>query len=232
MNKFDLLTLLLNIDTATEVASVCLTYNGILLDLIKSENQKEHASFIHAAIADLLKNTGYKLKDISAVAITSGPGSYTGLRVGMATAKGFCYALSIPLIAINTLEVMTKAALETTKENEDILFCPMIDARRMEVFTAIYNFQLEEILSPAPVILKEGLFSEYSIDKKILFFGNGSEKFRQVYSGPNGLFEKIQHNARHLGDLANTFFYKKKFTDISYSEPTYFKEFHSITKTN
>lgn len=224
--------LLLNIDTATEVASVCLTNNGVFIDLIKSENQKEHASFIHAAIARLLENNGYKLKDINAVAITSGPGSYTGLRVGMATAKGLCYALSIPLIAINTLEVMTKAAIETTEEKENILFCPMIDARRMEVFTAIYNFKLEEILSPEPIVLEKGLLNEYSRDKTILFFGNGSEKFRPLYSGSKGLFEKIQHDARHLGDLANVSFHEKKFANISYSEPTYFKEFHSITKTN
>ena len=224
--------LLLNIDTATESASVCLTQNGILRSIIKSENQKEHASFIHAAISDLFGNTGYTLKDLDAVAITSGPGSYTGLRVGMATAKGFCYSLSIPLIAVNTLEVMTKAALDATEDGGALLFCPMIDARRMEVFTAIYNSKLEEILSPAAIVLEDGLFEKYLIDRKVLFFGNGSEKFSRIYSGPNALFKSIQHNAKHLGDLANGLFEKKIFSNISYSEPTYFKEFHSITKTN
>lgn len=224
--------LLLNIDTATEIASVCITLNGVSLAFLLNENQREHASFVHIAIADLLEKTGHKLRDFEGFAVTSGPGSYTGLRVGMATAKGFCYTLSKPLIAINTLEVMTRAALDTSgKAEENILFCPMIDARRMEVFTAIYNSDIQEILSPAPVILEESFFNRYTINSKILFFGSGSEKYRQINSNRDSVFEQIQHNAKHLGSLADIAFNEKKFSDISYSQPTYFKDFHSITKT-
>jgi tRNA threonylcarbamoyladenosine biosynthesis protein TsaB len=226
------LPLLINIDTATEVASVSVSLNGKSLDLIKSENQKEHASFIHGGIAALLKNTGYKLEDIDAFAITSGPGSYTGLRVGMATAKGFCYALSKPLIAINTLEVMTMAALGAIGKEEDILFCPMIDARRMEVFTAIYNSDMAEILPPAAVVLEEGLFDKILKDGKVMFFGSGSEKFKKISSGANATFRQIDCNAMHLGILANRAFNRKNFSNISYSEPTYFKEFQSNIRTN
>lgn len=223
--------LLLNIDTATEVASICIALNGASLAMIKNEQQKEHASFIHKGIAGILDETGYKLNDIDAFAVTSGPGSYTGLRVGMATAKGFCYALSKPLIAINTLEVMAKGAIDISgRAEKGMLFCPMIDARRMEVFTAIYNADLKDILSPRAVILEEGFLKNYMINNKVLFFGSGSKKFKEIESNSNSVFKEIQANAAHLGSLAEIAFRDKKFSDISYSEPTYFKEFHSVQK--
>jgi len=224
------LPLLLNIDTATEIASVCLSVDELPLAVKKNEHQKEHASFVHTAIAHVLETGGYKLKDIDAFAVTSGPGSYTGLRVGMATAKGFCYALSKPLIAVNTLEVMTKAALESKEKWEDnILFCPMIDARRMEVFTAVYNSNLETVFSPRPLILQEDSFSNYTEKNKMIFFGSGSKKF--MHFGGNGVFADIGHDASHLAMLAAVAFIEKKFSDLSYSEPTYFKDFHSIAKS-
>ena len=223
--------LLLNIDTATEIASICLSVDGVPLVIKKNEQQKEHASFVHTAIASVLDGTGYQLKNIDAFVVTSGPGSYTGLRVGMATAKGFCYALSKPLIAINTLEVMTKAALGSgEKFEEDILFCPMIDARRMEVFTAVYNSNLETVLSPRPLVLQEDSFCGYLEKNKMIFFGSGSNKFRQFEPGGNALFSNIKYDASHLGMLGAVAFVEKKFSDLSYSEPTYFKEFHSIAK--
>ena len=225
------MSLLLNIDTATEVASVSVSLNGTSLALMKSEQQKEHASFVHTGIAEILKKTGYELHDIEAFAVTSGPGSYTGLRVGMATAKGFCYALSKPLIAINTLEVMTKGAIDTVgRAEKGMLFCPMIDARRMEVFTAIYNADIETIFSPRAVILEENFFNNYTINNKVLFFGSGSKKLLRIESNPNSVFAEIQANATHLGSLAEIAFRHGRFSDISYAEPTYFKDFHSIKK--
>jgi tRNA threonylcarbamoyladenosine biosynthesis protein TsaB len=225
------LSLIVNIDTATEIASVCATLNSVSIGLIKNQHQKEHASFVHLAIREVLKKAEYTLKDVDAFAITAGPGSYTGLRVGMATAKGFCYALSKPLIAINTLEVMTKAAINELEKKERLLFCPMIDARRMEVFTAIYNVDLEPIFHPAPVVLEEGIFDQYLEKNMILFFGSGSEKFRRIETNFNSIFANIQYDARHLGSLAEIAFHKRKFSDISYVEPTYLKEFQSILKT-
>lgn len=223
------MALLLNIDTATEIASVCITKNGQTLIFFKSELQKEHASFVHTTIAKMLNDTGYNLTDIDAFAVTSGPGSYTGLRVAMAAAKGFCYALAKPLITVNTLEVMTKAAIDDKGvAAKDFLFCPMIDARRMEVFLAIYDSGIKSVLSPAPVILKEGILNSYMTGKKILFFGNGSLKLKQLEFNDNCIFSDIQSDARDLGKLAEGAFYRNKFTNISYSEPTYFKDFHSV----
>ncbi len=223
--------LLLNIDTATEIASVCISLDGNSIGYKQNEHQREHASFVHAAIGSLLKETGTDLKDMEAFAVTSGPGSYTGLRVGMATAKGFCYALSKPLIRVNTLEVMTSAALDSIRDlAKDWLLCPMIDARRMEVFTALYDLNLKVVLPPAPVILDENSFTNYMTDRKVVFFGSGSTKFRFIETNSDSLFLEIDHNAQHLGKVADKLCKQKKFSDISYSEPDYLKDFHSFTK--
>ena len=142
------MALILNIDTSTEKASICIASNGVSTALLENAQQKEHAGWIHPAIEELLEQTKYTLHDLEAIAVTAGPGSYTGLRVGMATAKGLCYALNIPLITENTLRAMALASRQAYdgKINlENILFCPMIDARRMEVFTALFNPALEEV---------------------------------------------------------------------------------------
>ena len=145
------MSLILNIDTATEKAHVSLSNDAVILQSLYNESQKDHAGFLQPAILRLVKDAAVSLKNIDAVAVTAGPGSYTGLRVGMASAKGICYALQKPLIALNTLEVMAASALYHPgihAANPVDLFCPMIDARRMEVYTALYNRQLETILAP------------------------------------------------------------------------------------
>lgn len=225
------MALILNIDTATEKASVSVTLGGVNLAYQYNEHQKEHASFVHSAVDAVLKTAGYALNDLEAFAVTSGPGSYTGLRVGMATAKGFCYALRKPLIAINTLEVMTKAAIDSLGgETNDFFFCPMIDARRKEVFTAIYDSKLEIILAPEPLILEENIFDKYMTNRKMMFFGSGSSKFKEMKPGSNAVFSNVQSNAQHLGILADEAFQEENFADISYLQPDYFKDFHSTAK--
>lgn len=225
------MALLLNIDTATETASVCITIHGQPLAIKKNEYQKEHASFVHPAIALMLKETGYSLSDIDAFAVTSGPGSYTGLRVGMAAAKGFCYALSKPLITINTLEVLTRAAIDANGQSpKDLLFCPMIDARRMEVFTAVYTADMNCIFSPRPIILDKNIFEDYLKNYKMLFFGSGSVKLTQVLLNANGRFSDVRADAANLGTIADRAFRKKQFANISHSVPTYFKDFLSVIK--
>lgn len=226
-----ILALLLNIDTATEVASVCVSLNGISKAFQENQHQKEHASFVHVAIVSVLEEAGYTLNDIEAFAVTSGPGSYTGLRVGMATAKGFCYTLSKPLIMVNTLEVMAKAALETGDiTGKPVLLCPMIEARRMEVFTALYDTDLKNILPPQPLILEEGSFNKFMIQKKIVFFGSGSPKFKAIIGNQNAAFISIRQSAKQLAVLADKTFRDKNFADLPYSQPTYFKEFQSTQK--
>lgn len=225
------MALLLNIDTATEVASVCVSLNGSSLAFKENRYQKEHASFLHAAIEVILREVGIKLIDINAFSVTSGPGSYTGLRVGMATAKGFCYAFSRPLITINTLEVMAKTALDTIKDlDQTALLCPMIDARRMEVFTALYDVELKNIFPPQPMVLEENSFNSLMATGKIVFFGSGTGKCKPLVRSQGAVFENVNHSAQNLASLADKAFQQKKFADVSYSEPGYFKDFHLIAK--
>lgn len=225
------MALLVNIETATEVASVSISRSGHSLAFRKSENQREHASFVHAAIAEALREAGIALAQIDAFAVTSGPGSYTGLRVGMATAKGFCYAFSRPLITLNTLEVMASAAVEVMgNADENVLLCPMIDARRMEVFTGLFDNQLENILPVQPLVLTENSFNNFITKGKIVFFGSGSKKFRPLIQHQNAVFGEVEYDAKNLGRLADTAFQEEKFADVSYSQPNYFKDFHFAVK--
>jgi tRNA threonylcarbamoyladenosine biosynthesis protein TsaB len=220
------MSLILNIDTATEKASICLAENGEQLSLMHNDRQQDHASWLHTAIEEMIQQQKYELKDLNAVAISAGPGSYTGLRVGMAAAKGLCYALNIPLITENTLFMMAFAALQQS-DNKNALLCPMIDARRMEVFTALYSADLKEIISPAAIILNERSFVEYLLHNAIIFFGSGSEKWQKITKNINAFFAKINTDASHLSILTYQKFIEKKFTDIIYCEPVYLKEFYT-----
>ncbi len=222
--------IILNIDTATENASICVMKDGEMAAYAHHQQQKEHASFVHKSIIDILHTSGISLTDIDAFAVTSGPGSYTGLRVGVSTAKGFCYALSKPLIFINTLEVMAAAAIEKMEpEKSELLFCPMIDARRMEVFSAIYDYELNEVLSPKALLLDENSFSAFNnYNKEIIFFGSGSSKYKTLKKNDTVRLEQINYSAINVGKLAEIAFKKNNFVDLGYSEPEYFKEFYTV----
>ena len=224
------MALLLNIDTATEHASVCLSKHADVLGLIESKEQKNHASFIQVAIQQLMINCGYQLKDIDAVTVTAGPGSYTGLRVGLASAKGICYALNKPLIMVNTLEVMAQSILthyQSTNQpiNASTFLCPLIDARRMEVFTALYDPSLKGIEPPHALIIDEHSFEALLQIHKIVFSGTGYPKLKEIISAPNASFLPIQHNASHLAIRAITAYQSERFANLAYSEPLYVKEF-------
>jgi tRNA threonylcarbamoyladenosine biosynthesis protein TsaB len=221
------LPLLLNIDTATEYASVCISDGEKVLALIESQDQKNHASFIQPAIETLGRETGIVLKNIDAIAVTAGPGSYTGLRVGLASAKGICYALQKPLILVNTLEVMANALQKTTvrSENPKTLLCPLIDARRMEVFTALYNSLLKEIRVPHALILDALSFSDLLADHHVFFSGSGHIKLKPLIRHPNAHFSTVQHTAADLASRAVIGYESNRFADIAYSEPLYVKEF-------
>ena len=222
--------LILNIDTATEKASVCISENGDALSYRENNLQKEHASFVHTAIQSMLEETGKKLHNMHAVAVTSGPGSYTGLRVGLATAKGFCYALKIPLITINTLNVMAQAAINehpASLPGENLLYCPMIDARRMEVYTALLNSNMEFILGPVALVLEEHCLDGWLNNNPILFFGSGSEKLKTTITHKNVRLANISHSSVHLAKLAHQHYTHELFADVAYAEPEYLKEFYS-----
>jgi tRNA threonylcarbamoyladenosine biosynthesis protein TsaB len=224
------MALILNIDTATETGSICLSKNGRPVSFLQNENQKDHASWLQEAIVQLLSASGWVIRDLQAVAVTAGPGSYTGIRVGMASAKGLCYALKIPLITENTLRVMAHAAKKTANDLGSLI-CPMIDARRKEVFTALYGQGLEELQAPEAIVLTGDSFADALGWNKILFFGSGSRKWEQTIKSYNAFFADVSYSAENLGILADQKFDIQEFTDIIYSEPNYLKSFYSnITK--
>jgi tRNA threonylcarbamoyladenosine biosynthesis protein TsaB len=230
------MSLILNIDTATEQASVCFAKEGIPIGTKVNGEQRDHAAWIQVAISELLKEAALTTHDLQAIAVTEGPGSYTGLRVGMATAKGLCYALQIPLITVSTLKAMAYGAKMQwlplqAKHNQPVLLCPMIDARRMEVFTAVYNETLQEIVPPNALILDAFSFTNTLHDEWLICFGNGAAKWENISRYPNIIFinEKIDI-AKSLAKLASNLYLEGIFADLAYAEPVYIKEFYSYTK--
>jgi len=217
------MALILNIDTAIEAASVCLSRDAAVLSIVKNEKQKDQAAWLHLAIKEVFEKNALELKTIDAIAVTGGPGSYTGLRIGMATVKGICFALAKPMIILNTLQVMANAA-----KNEDAdLLCPMIDARRMEVFTAMYSKDLQTIKEPSVIIVHEKSFDEELANHKICFFGNGSNKFQSIKKNEKAFFSLIDTDASHMVSLSEDKFRQKEFADLAYAEPLYLKEFYT-----
>jgi len=222
------MALILNIDTATEKASICLSQDGQSLALAENLAQKEHAAWLHPAIEQMMKETGRHLRDLQAVAVTAGPGSYTGLRVGMAAAKGFCFALDIPLIAEDTLRIMAFAAKEQLGDVD--LLCPMIDARRMEVFTAMYRSDGSPLMPSTAMIVDENSFDPWFQDHQVSFFGDGSDKCKPIIINPRAHFTKVNYHAGYLGNVAFLRYLRKEFTVLAYSEPAYTKEFYTHTR--
>lgn len=224
------MSLILHIDTAVSSASICIAQNGVLLGMTENKNQKEHAEWLHPSVDKLLKENGFTITDLTAIAVSNGPGSYTGLRVGLAAAKGFCFALDIPLITLSTLEVMAVAAIDTQKNNTSInqLLCPMIDARRMEVFAALYDYNLKMIQPPHALVIDEKSFEKELATEKILFFGNGAEKCKNIINNSNALFETVEQNASFMVALAEKKMQGKDFADVAYAEPFYIKDFHTV----
>lgn len=223
------MSLILSIETSTTVCSVALYEAGHLLVLEELNKEATHAEVITIMIASAIKKAGFKNSDLKAVAISMGPGSYTGLRIGTSTAKGLCFALDIPLIAVPTLQAM---ALEVNKDNNSKnLLCPMIDARRMEVFTAIFDSELQQVKETSAEILTVESFSELLNNNTILFFGNGSPKFSSILKNNNAIFlENINPSAKNVGELAYKKFRENLFEDLVYFEPYYLKDFMSNQK--
>ncbi len=213
--------LILNMDTSMPLASICLAENGEPLTMLKNEFQKDHAAWLHPAIEQLFHETGRALKDLDAISVTAGPGSYTGLRVAMAAAKGFCFTLNKPLILVNTLEVMAFSAIRSVAAENGTLYCPMIDARRMEVFTGLYDIHLAEVNPPAAVILNDEFDKQLPVGRKVIVFGNGSQK----YQGRQEVVNGIVSDARHLAVLAADRFRENRFTPAEEAVPFYGKAF-------
>jgi len=218
-------SIILNIDTAVQISSVCLAKNDQLLRVKVNPSQMDSAAWLHVAIKELLQEENFALQNLDAIAVSEGPGSYTGLRVSMATAKGLCYALHKPLITINTLKMMAASAPGAAG-----LLGPMIDARRMEVFTAIFDRDLNFILPPVNLVLNENSFNDFLETSTILFFGNGSLKFQSIQRHPNALFTSVETTATDMINLSYKKFLTRDFAGLAYSQPFYGKDFYSSLK--
>jgi tRNA threonylcarbamoyladenosine biosynthesis protein TsaB len=218
--------LILNIDTAVNTTYVSLAKDGLVLQSFFSDDQKSNASNLHTAIENLLAQANEKTTSLDAVAVANGPGSYTGLRVGLATAKGLCYALNIPLITIGTLEMMAAHIIAEVKP-KDCLLCPMIDARRMEVFTAMYDCNMEEIMAPNAMVLNMQSFAEQFLRQKVLFFGNGHKKWENINISNNALYDETEYFYNSLNIISLNKYIQADFAELAYSEPFYVKEFHN-----
>jgi len=224
---------ILNIDTSLETAAVTICCDGLIQGTRKNENQKDHASFLEPAIKSLVKEAGIQLNDLSEIAVVYGPGSYTGLRVGMSSAKGLCYALNKPLILLNNLEVLTTAALR--KYNEiparwTSLFCPMIDARRMEVYTAIYDGNLNIVMNPCALILNVQSYQDFLTNSGVYFFGDGSDKWKVLCDNKNAGFINIVYKEEAINQLSTQKLEQQLFSPLAYAQPLYIKEFYSTQK--
>ena len=220
------MALLLALETSSSVCSVALYKGEQLLGASELLIEKSHSSHITVMVSQLLENCGFELKQLEAVAVSGGPGSYTGLRIGSSTAKGLCYSLDIPLLEVPTLHGLAAQVISTTSNASKYLFCPMIDARRMEVYTCLLTDQLQELEPVAPVILAEDTFENQMAEQPVIFFGNGAGKFQAIVAeNSHALFiEGIAPKAETIGKLAIKKFAQKLFEDVAYYEPFYLKD--------
>ncbi|SDQ44113.1 tRNA threonylcarbamoyladenosine biosynthesis protein TsaB [Chryseobacterium soldanellicola] len=221
---------ILYIETSSKNCSVAISDNEKLLCVCEevSENYKQSES-LHTFVEWALEGAGISMKEIEAVSLGKGPGSYTGLRIGASSAKGFCYGLKVPLIAVNSLETVIEPFLD---QNYDFIV-PLIDARRMEVYTAVYDGKTGNMISETEAkILDETSFQEFK-DRKILFVGDGAKKAQEILQLPNAVFnDSIYPSAQYLIKKTLEKIDKKEFEDIAYFEPFYLKDFHGVKKKN
>ncbi|MEO6455459.1 MAG: tRNA (adenosine(37)-N6)-threonylcarbamoyltransferase complex dimerization subunit type 1 TsaB [Ginsengibacter sp.] len=222
------MSLILHIDTATENAIISVAEEEHVIFSLTNNNQKDHASFLQPGIKELLKQSNVAINQLDAVSVTAGPGSYTGLRVGMASAKGICYALQIPLITLNTLEVMALSVIINTIDPDLYLYCPMIDARRQEVFTALFDKDLNGIIPSCNLTLNPESFDEFLQSRKIIFCGNGAQKFLNLSIHRDLSQSSKMSISGALALLSSKKFQQKNFADLLHSDPVYLKQFYSM----
>jgi tRNA threonylcarbamoyladenosine biosynthesis protein TsaB len=226
------MALILNLETATTTCSVALAKDGTLLASKELGGEYTHAENLTLFIGNVMATAGLHLQDLDAVSVSKGPGSYTGLRIGVSTAKGLCYSLDKPLIAINTLKHMAAAAssdprfIPVGNVDQKVLLCPMLDARRMEVYCAVYDGQTE-IRPTAAEIIDEQSFSDLLRDHIIFFFGDGAAKCKTLFTGNKNAYfaDDFFPSAKDMISLSEQAFQKKQFEDVAYFEPFYLKDF-------
>ena len=225
------MALILNIDTSTGICSLNIAKEGKCIAIREVLDDKSHAKVLTVLINELFEEVKIKPTEIEAVSVSKGPGSYTGLRIGVSTAKGLCYGGNISLIGISTLQALaysissglTKTSLDFSK---DSLFCPMIDARRMEVYSCLYDINNNPVSEIEARIITEESFTEILKNKKVYFFGNGSDKCKGLIHHKNAIFiENIITSASNMAELSEDAFNNQIFEDVAYFEPFYLKDF-------
>lgn len=218
-------TLILLIETATERCSCALANNQGIVSYAESNEPNSHSAKLSLLIDDLFSQNSYNYSDLSAIAVSIGPGSYTGLRIGVSTAKGLAYALDIPIITLPTCEVFAAPVLE---KNPNACCVSMIDARRMEVYSTIY-YDKKEIKPCSADVLEEGIYDSYLSDKKsVIFVGNCLEKTKKIFEKNNFFFDfSVELTAKNMQGLAFEKYNKKEFVDVAYFEPFYLKNFEA-----
>ncbi len=217
---------ILHIETSTEVCSVALSQDSSCIFTQESEGRYEHGECLGTYVDQALSYADSHAIPLDAVAVSCGPGSYTGLRIGVSMAKGLCYGLGVPLIAIPTLKLMGVPLLLGDDLPEGALLCPMIDARRMEVYSAVYDRALKEVCSPAAVVVDSDSFARELEQGEVWFFGNGASKCREVITHRNAHFvDGVRPLAQWMFPLAEMAFARQEFADVAYFEPYYLKEF-------
>ena len=224
--------MILCLETSTAVCSVALVENGKVIALRESLDGQNHAEKITIFIDEVMKEANVSYRDLDAVATSMGPGSYTGLRIGVSTAKGLCYAMEKPLIAIDTLAAMAwgfrDAETQRRRDAESIdILCPMIDARRMEVYSAFFNEKLERISETNAIVIDENSFMEMKQNSHLYLFGDGADKLASLFENDENItvVEKFHCSAAYMAELADKAFKNNDFVDTAYFEPFYLKNF-------
>ncbi len=219
------MSLILNIETATKNCSVSLSNNGKVINCREiAEQGYSHAEKLHVFIEEVILEAQMQFADLSAIAVSQGPGSYTGLRIGVSAAKGLCYALNIPMIALDTLSILAHQI-----QKKDGLIIPMIDARRMEVYSAVFNADYQKVIETQAEIITEESFSQF--DETIYFIGDSAAKCKEVLKRPNCIFVEdiVYPSSKEMAKLSYEKYQKDDFVDVAYFEPAYLKDFVATT---
>jgi len=222
------MSLILNIETATEVCSVCFARDGEIIAIRESFEGKTHAKLLTVFIEELLEENNLRVTDFDAIAVSMGPGSYTGLRIGVSATKGLSYAADLPLIAVSTLQSLALGVSnrKEIKMNDNTWVCPMIDARRMEVYTAFFNAENESKSEISADIIDENSYLDILNERQVVFCGNGASKCKSSITHKNALFiDDVECSSRFMASLAEQAFLKSDFVDLAYFEPFYLKNF-------
>lgn len=229
------MAVILNIETSAQCCSAALTAEGMILAHREDFNGRNHAALLSGFIKHCLDFAADKEMRLEAVAVSTGPGSYTGLRIGMSEAKGLCYALDVPLIGVDTLQLLTTRVMFSVDNiDPEAIFVPMVDARRMEVYTCAYDFALTELMPPTPLILDQNSYADLlATGRQVLFFGDGSAKAREVITAPEAVFvPDVVPLAVDMVALAERAYARRDFLDTAYAVPRYLKDFQATKPRN